>query len=104
MESWPAPCERKREIGVRIALGAPRENILRMVLREGMSLVASGVVLGFGATLLVGRLLAKMLYGVSAGEPLSLAEAAVVLLGVAFLACYLPARSASRADPLSSLR
>ncbi|MBV8571267.1 MAG: ABC transporter permease [Acidobacteriaceae bacterium] len=96
--------ERKREIGLRMALGAGRATVLQLILRQGMSLVLIGVLIGFLAALLVSRLLSKLLYGVSASDPLSLAGAAVVLLSVALLACYLPARGASRVDPLVALR
>jgi ABC-type antimicrobial peptide transport system permease subunit len=96
--------QRKREIGVRMALGAARENVLRLILKQGMTLVAIGVLAGWIASLLVARLLAKMLYGVSANDPVSVAGAAVVLLVVASIACYLPARWASRVDPLVALR
>jgi macrolide transport system ATP-binding/permease protein len=96
--------QRKREIGLRMALGAARASVLRLILKQGMSLVITGVVIGFAAALLVGRFLSRMLYGVSASDPLSVAGAAVVLLVVALLACYLPARWASRVDPLVALR
>jgi ABC-type antimicrobial peptide transport system permease subunit len=69
-----------------------------------MSLVIQGVVIGFAAALLVGRALSRMLYGISATDPLSIAGAAAALLTVALLACYLPARWASRVDPLVALR
>ncbi len=69
-----------------------------------MSLVATGVIIGFVAALLVGRLLSRMLYGIAASDPVSVAGAAAVLLAVALLACYLPARWASRVDPLIALR
>jgi macrolide transport system ATP-binding/permease protein len=96
--------QRKREIGLRMALGAAQASVLRLVLKQGMSLVLAGVLIGFVAVLLVGRLLSRMLYGVGASDPNSLAGAALVLLAVALLACYLPARSASRLDPLEALR
>ncbi len=96
--------QRKREIGVRMALGAARQSVLRLILKQGMSLVITGVVIGFVGALLVSRLLARMLYGVTASDPISIAGAAFVLLAVALLACYLPARWASRVDPLVALR
>jgi predicted permease len=96
--------QRKREIGLRMALGAAQASVLRMILKQGMSLVLTGVVIGFVAAVLVGRLLNSMLYGVSGSDPLSVAGAATVLLTVALLACYLPARWASRVDPLVALR
>jgi len=96
--------QRQREIGLRMALGASHPNVLRMIVKEGMSLVAIGVVIGFAAALLAGRLLSRMLYGVGAADPVSVAGAALVLGGVALLACYLPARWATRVDPLVALR
>jgi predicted permease len=96
--------QRKREIGLRMALGAGRSSVLAMVLKEGMSMVLAGVLIGFAATLIVGRFLSRMLYGVSTSDPLSIAEAVAVLSVIALLACYLPARAASRVDPLVALR
>ena len=96
--------QRRREIGVRMALGAARTSVLGLILRQGMSLVATGVVIGWLASLLVARLLSRMLFGVSASDPLSVAGAGLVLLAVALIACYLPARTASRVDPLVALR
>jgi predicted permease len=96
--------QRKREIGLRMALGAAQANVLRLILKQGMSLVFTGVVIGFAAALVTGRLLSRMLYGVEPGDPVSIAGAAFVLLTVALLACYLPARRASHVDPLIALR
>ena len=96
--------QRKREIGLRMAIGAARGAVLRLILRQGMSLVLKGVLIGFAASLLVGRALSRMLYGLSPADPLSLAAAAVALLAVALVAGYLPARWASRVDPLVALR
>ena len=96
--------QRKREIGLRVALGASRASVLRLILKQGMSLVLAGVLIGFAGALLVGRLLSGMLYGVSATDPASVAGAALVLVAIALLACYLPARRASRVDPLVALR
>jgi macrolide transport system ATP-binding/permease protein len=95
---------RKREIGLRMALGAAQASVLGLILKQGMSLVLTGVLIGLGAALLVGRLMSRILYGVSASDPISVAGAAAVLLVVALLACYLPARWASRVDPLVALR
>jgi predicted permease len=95
---------RRREIGVRMALGASRFDVLRLVLRQGMMLVAIGVGLGLGISLLVGRAFSRMLFGLSSADPLSLLGASAVLLLVAALACYLPALAASRMDPMQALR
>ena len=96
--------QRRREIGIRMALGAAPGSVLGLILRQGMTLVVSGVGLGLVLSTLLGRALSKTLYGVGAIDPLSLGGASLVLLLVAFVACYLPARSASRADPLVALR
>ena len=96
--------QRRREIGLRMALGATQPGVLRLILREGMSLVLAGVLIGAVAALLVGRLLSRMLFGVGASDPVSLAGAALMLLMVGLVACYLPARWATRVDPLVALR
>jgi predicted permease len=95
---------RKREIGLRMALGADRVSVLRLILKQGMSLVVMGVLIGLVMALLVDRLLSGMLYGLNASDPVSVAGAAIVLFIIALLACYLPARGASRVDPLVALR
>jgi ABC-type antimicrobial peptide transport system permease subunit len=78
--------------------------VLRLILTQGMSLVSLGVLIGFAAALLLGQLLSRMLYGVTGSDPVSVAGAAATLLLVALIACYLPARWASRVDPLVALR
>lgn len=95
---------RRREIGIRMALGAGQGSVMLMVLRQGMTLVISGEAAGLGLSLLLGRALSRLLYGISASDPASLGGASLVLLVIAFVACYLPARSASRVDPLVALR
>ena len=95
---------RKREIGLRMALGAGRSAVLRLIVAEGMSLVGAGVLIGLIGALLVAHLLSDFLYGVSGGDPLSIVGAAIVLSFVALVACYLPAHGASRVDPLVALR
>jgi macrolide transport system ATP-binding/permease protein len=96
--------QRRREIGVRMALGADQESVSLLVLRQGMTVVLSGVAVGVGVALLLGRVLSRFLYGVSGSDLLSIGGASLVLLVVAVIACYLPARSASRVDPLVALR
>jgi ABC-type antimicrobial peptide transport system permease subunit len=95
---------RQREIGVRMALGASRSSVLRLVLRQGMLLVCIGVGIGLALSLFIGRAFSRMLFGLSPADPLSLIGASLTLLAVAFLACYLPALRASRMDPMKSLR
>src|SRR5258708_17123606 len=96
--------QRRREIRIRIALGAGQASVLGLILRQGMMRVFSGVALGACLAFLLGRALSGFLSGVSATDPLSLGGASLVLLVVAFIACYLPARSASRVDPLIALQ
>jgi predicted permease len=96
--------QRRREIGLRMALGATQGTVLGLILKEGMSLVLTGVGIGLAASFGVGRVLSRMLYGVSATDPMSVAGAAVMLSAVALVACYLPARWAARVDPLDALR
>src|SRR6266850_3257987 len=96
--------QRRREIGVRMALGAGQRDVSLFILRQGMVVVFSGIAVGGGLAFLLGRALSRFLYGVSPNDPLSVGGAALVLLVVAFVACYLPARSATRVDPLVALR
>jgi len=96
--------QRRREMGLRAALGAAPSVVLRLIMREGMTLVCYGIGAGMAAGLLAGRLLSRMLFGISPADPISLAAAAGALLVVAFLACYVPARSATRIDPMRALR
>ncbi|MEX2473292.1 MAG: FtsX-like permease family protein, partial [Gemmatimonadota bacterium] len=96
--------QRTREIGIRLAMGAERGGIVGMVVRQGMGLVAVAVVIGLSGALLTGRVLSSLLYDVSARDPLTYAAVTCVLVGVAALACWLPARRASAIDPQSALR
>jgi predicted permease len=96
--------QRRREIGVRMALGAGQGNVWLLVLRQGMTLVLIGLAVGVVLALLVGHALSRFLYGISGSDLISLGGASLVLLVVALVACYLPARSASRVDPLVALR
>jgi ABC-type antimicrobial peptide transport system permease subunit len=96
--------QRRREIGLRIAMGASGARVLRLVLGQGMSLVLVGIAIGFAASIATGRVISRLLYGVSATDPLSISAAAAVLAIVALAACYLPARAATRVDPLKALR
>ncbi len=96
--------ERTHEIGIRIALGAHRTNILQTILREGGSLALLGVGIGFVVALALSRTLSGLLFGVQANDPLTFAAVAAFLLSVALAACYLPARRATRVDPMVALR
>jgi len=96
--------QRRRELGVRMALGATRGDVLRLVLRDGMALVMVGIAGGVGLSLLVSRALASLLLGVNGSDPVSVGGASALLASVAFIGGYLPARRASRLDPLISLR
>jgi ABC-type antimicrobial peptide transport system permease subunit len=96
--------ERRREIGMRMALGAGRAQVLNLVLRQGLGPVGTGVALGSAIAIGVGRLLSDVLFGITPADPVSLIGASAILAAVALLACYLPARMASRLDPLVVLR
>ena len=96
--------ERTQEIGIRLALGASRSNILRIVLRQGLGLAAVGAAVGLVCALIVSQLMASLLYGIRPTDPLTFAGVAFLFLGVALLACYLPARRAIRVDPMIALR
>jgi ABC-type antimicrobial peptide transport system permease subunit len=93
-----------REIGIRIALGASRGRIVGLVLRQGLTLAAAGVVVGLAGAFWLARFMAALLYGVSPGDPLTFAAIPAVLFIVALAAGYVPARRAARVDPVVSLR
>ncbi len=96
--------QRTHEIGIRMALGAQREDVLKQVLREGAQLAALGLALGLVGSLAAARLIATLLFGIKPTDPLTFAAVAVVLASVALAACYIPAVRATRVDPLSALR
>ncbi len=96
--------QRTSEIGLRMALGAQSKQVLGLVLKQGMLLALIGAAVGVLVALPVARLASGLLYGVSAADPLTYGGITLLLLGVALLACYLPARRATRIDPLVALR
>ncbi len=96
--------QRTREIGVRMALGAGRQDVLRMIVRQGLRLVGAGVAIGLAVALGVTRLLSALLFGLSAQDPLTYGGVTGMLICVAVLAAYIPARRASRVDPMTALR
>ena len=96
--------ERTHEIGIRLALGAQRSDILRMVVRQGLGLAIAGAAVGLVCALIVSHLMAGLLYGVRPTDPVTFVGVALLLIGVALLACYIPARRAIRVDPLVALR
>jgi putative ABC transport system permease protein len=99
-----AVSQRMREIGIRTAMGAQTNDVLRMVMLEEIKLAAIGMTIGLAAALLSTRLLAFLLYGVSATDPLTFAGVTALFLGIVLLASYIPARRAATVDPLVALR
>jgi putative ABC transport system permease protein len=96
--------QRTREIGVRMALGARAQDVLGMVLGGGIRLTLIGVVLGAVGAAIAGRALGKLLYGITPTDPVTFAAVALLLTAIAAIACYLPARRATRVDPMVALR
>jgi putative ABC transport system permease protein len=96
--------QRTHEIGVRMALGAERSDVLRLMLKEGLFIAAAGVALGLSAAALLSRLMANLLFGVTAHDPLTFGLGGGILLAVALCASYIPARRATRVEPVTALR
>jgi ABC-type antimicrobial peptide transport system permease subunit len=96
--------QRTQEIGIRLALGAPRSAVLWLVSSQGLRMALAGVATGLIGTVLVARSLTGLLYGISALDPLTLGSATVVLIAIALAACALPARAAAKIDPMQALR
>ena len=95
---------RTREIGIRMALGAQRPDVMRLILRQGMTLVGLGILIGLTGAFVLSRLLRSLLFDISPADPITFASACLLLPLVAFLACYLPARRATRVAPVEALR
>jgi ABC-type antimicrobial peptide transport system permease subunit len=99
-----AVAQRGREIGIRMALGAARGNVLRMVLGQGMRIATIGAVAGLGIAFATARLMSGLLFGIKASDPLTFVGVTLLLGAVAAAACLIPARRATRVDPLVALR
>ena len=99
-----AVTQRTHEIGIRIALGAARRDVLRLIVGQGMRLTIIGVALGPAGSFAVTRLMKSLLYGVSAADPLTYGGVALLLVLVALIACLIPARRATKVDPTVALR
>jgi len=95
--------QRTHEIGIRMALGAQTRDVLKLIVRQGMSLTAIGIAVGLAGAFALTRLLASLLFGVRATDPMTFLYIPVLLAAVSFFACYLPARRAARLDPIKAL-
>ena len=96
--------QRTREIGVRMALGAQRLDVLRLVFGQGFVLLLLGTVIGLGGAFVLTRLMQTLLFGITTTDPLTYSSVVGLLVVVAFFACYIPARRATKVDPLVALR
>jgi ABC-type antimicrobial peptide transport system permease subunit len=96
--------QRTKEIGIRMAIGASRTNVVEMILREGLILAGVGVAIGLTGSLALSRLIRSLLFEVGPGDPITLSVVSVLLACLALLACYIPARRATRIDPMAALR
>lgn len=96
--------QRTREVGIRMALGAQTTDVLKLIVRDGLKLVVVGVLVGLGGAVILTRLMATLLFGVTPTDSLTYGAVIVILIGVALAACYIPARRATKVDPLVALR
>ena len=99
-----AVTQRTREIGLRMALGAQTSDVLRAVMKHGIKLIVAGITLGLGASFALTRFITDLLFGVEPTDPATLVSITLLLLAVALVACFIPARRATRVDPISALR
>jgi putative ABC transport system permease protein len=99
-----AVTQRTQEIGIRLALGARTIDVLKLIIRDGMMLVSIGVALGLAGAYALTRLMATLLFGVTPTDGLTIGVVSGILIGIALLACFIPARRATRVDPLVALR
>jgi putative ABC transport system permease protein len=95
---------RRQEMGVRLAVGATAGALARLVVGQGLRLVSLGILTGLGVAFVLGRLLEARLYGISGRDPLAMLASVLLLITVALLACWIPARRAARTDPMTALR
>jgi len=96
--------QRTRELGIRIALGAQRERVVRLVIRQGLSLTLAGIIIGVAGAYVVTRLIASLLFGVAPADPITFVAVAATFVAVACMASYLPARRAASVDPIIAMR
>jgi putative ABC transport system permease protein len=96
--------QRTREVGIRMALGAQTIDVIKLVVRDGLKLVVIGVLVGLGGAVMLTRLMTTLLFGVAPTDSLTYGAVTVILIAVALAACYIPARRATKVDPLVALR